>query len=180
MHKHERTAHTGTSMNTHQPASTHTHTHRVRQGTWAPLSESLSGFQCLEPFYLMNAPKKMTVPCIIVYGWTLWSRQLTIYPFISFTSIKYIVSGQLPRGSVLSPGVNYARSDGTWLASIQGNDKTELCVGRIGCFMYRLMYALVVPALYYIDYCLVKCLCAAITAVAALRLFWESGSLTHN
>lgn len=49
------------------------------------------------------------------------------------------MSGQLPRGTVLSPGVNYAHSYGTWLASIRENDKMEHCVGRIGCFMYALV-----------------------------------------
>lgn len=44
---------------------------------------------CLEPFYLMNAPKKMTLLCIILYGWTLWSWQLNITHNLSFYMICF-------------------------------------------------------------------------------------------
>lgn len=83
------TAHTesiSTHLNTHIVVR---HAGRVRWDEWAPLSEASPTFQCLEPFYLMNAPKKMTVPCIMVYGWTLWSRQLDITHNLSFYIIYF-------------------------------------------------------------------------------------------
>lgn len=63
------------------------------------------------------------------------------------------MSGQLPWGSALSPGVNYACSDGTWRPRVD-----ESCMKRIGCLIYSLMYALGVPVLYCVGYCLVKCI----------------------
>lgn len=52
-----------------------------------------------------------------------------------------------PGARFLSQSVNYAHSDGTWLESIRGTDKAELCVGRIGRFMWRQMSASVVTSL---------------------------------
>lgn len=84
-------------LNTNTRVRAHPHTDKhniVREEAvgwreWAPLSRSPTGFQCLEPFYLMNAPKKITVPCIIVYGWTLWLRQLSITHNLSFYIIYF-------------------------------------------------------------------------------------------
>lgn len=44
-------------------------------------------FLVLEPFGLMNAPQKMSVPCITVYGWTF---QLHITRNLSFYIIYFI------------------------------------------------------------------------------------------
>lgn len=54
---------------------------------WAPAPRL--AFAAWNHFYLMNSPQKMSVPCIIVYGWTLWSRQLDITHNLSFYIIYF-------------------------------------------------------------------------------------------
>lgn len=130
---------------THSCTSTHQHMHTMffRQEGVGRQSEHHCpdpGFKCLEPFYLMNA--KMTAPRMILYGWTLLVKAARC-------NSQFILLYHLRQLNILwadsSLGARFYHRvlimltpAGRGLHPFGGNDKIELRVGRMGCFMYPL------------------------------------------
>lgn len=135
--------------------SSHFHRHNIvrergSRARWVS-ARPLSGFRRLEPFLFNEFAAENE--CALYNS--LWlnplvkaarynSKFILLYHLLQL-NILWVDSS--PGARFLSPSVNYAHSDGTWLESIWGTDKAELCVGRIGRFMWRQMSALVVTSL---------------------------------
>lgn len=135
--------------------SLHFHRHiivreRVSRARWVS-ARPASGFRCLEPFLFNEFAAENE--CALYHS--LWlnplvkaarynSQFILLYHLLQL-NILWVDSS--PGARFLSQSVNYAHSDGTWLESIRGTDKAELCVGRIGRFMWRQMSASVVTSL---------------------------------
>lgn len=135
--------------------SSHFHRHiivrkRVSRARWVS-ARPASGFRRLEPFLFNEFAAENE--CALYNS--LWlnplvkaarynSQFILLYHLLQL-NILWVDSS--PGARFLSQSVNYAHSDGTWLESIRGTDKAELCVGRIGRFMWRQMSASVVTSL---------------------------------
>ena len=155
-HTHARTSgryYTGTARI--ERISLHFHGHIiVREGgsraRWVSARPS-SGFRRPEPFLFNEfAAENECALCNSLWLNPLvkaarYNSQFILLYHLLQLNILWVDSS--PGARFLSPSVNYAHSDGTWLESIWGTDKAELCVGRIGRFMWRQMYNSVATSL---------------------------------